>query len=72
MTHRALCDYEIDCLRILNGDSPKMQIIAGAALWSTCETLRNMGYVVDSFRITDKGKQYLADLKPADPKKESN
>lgn len=55
-------DMEIEILRILNGeDIPGWTW--GAAMSACASSLRSMGYAEGSYKITEKGKKFLKELK---------
>lgn len=53
--------YEVDVLRILNGEDVKGWTW-GAAFSFCCESLKAMGLAKGMYEISDKGKKYLKDL----------
>lgn len=62
VTGAKMTDYDLDVLRVLNGeDVPGM--VAGAAMWTAAAWLVGRGYAQGSYQITQKGRDYLAALR---------
>lgn len=56
-----MTDFELSVLRVMAGeDVPGM--VAGAAMWAAASWLKGRGYAEGHYTITQKGRDYLAQL----------
>ena len=58
-TESSLSDYEINILRVLNGEDVP-GLMWGAAMSAACGHLKGTGYATGLYEITDKGRAAIA------------
>lgn len=54
--------YELDILRTLDGREVQ-GVVSGAAMWQCATSLKRQGFADGFYKITDKGREHLAQLR---------
>lgn len=71
MVDPEMCEYELQILRVMAGEEVS-GVSAGAAMWSAAAWLKGRGYAVGHYEISQKGREYLANLPTPDALKGDN